>query len=81
MKVGDKVYHKNRPDIFTVIGFKFEKVYDDFKQKTITKTVYTARCDETGTSIKFYGYDVNKRIFKVEDDSGEKQLSFFDLID
>ena len=81
MKVGDKVYHKKHPDIFTVISFKFESVYDDFKRKTITKTAYTARCNETGALIKFYGYDINKRIFKVEDDSGEKQLSFFDVID
>lgn len=80
MKVGDRVYHKSHPGTFTVISFKLENVYDDFRRRTITKTSYTARCDTTGALIKFYGYDVNKRIFKVEDDSGEKQLSFFDLI-
>ena len=81
MKVGDKVQWKNHPNVFTVISFKLENVYDDFKRKSIIKTAYTARCDATGALIKFYGYDVNKRIFKVEDDSSEKQLSFFDMID
>lgn len=78
MKVGDKVRHKNHEGIATIISFKVERIFDDFKQRPITKTSYQARYDDTGALIKFYGYDINKRIFKV--DGGNKQLSFFDFI-
>lgn len=74
MKVGDKVKHKNRTDIAKVISIKVETTWDDFKEKPITKTSYVARFD-SGALMKFYGYDIGKRIFKAEPDS--EQLSMF----
>lgn len=64
MKVGDKVYHKRDSAIATVIQMTVDTVWDDFKNRAVTKTKYVARRDDNGYLIKFYGYDIGKTIFK-----------------
>ena len=64
MKVGDKVYHKKDSALATVIRMTVDSIWDDFKQRVITKTEYVARRDDNGFLIKFYGYDIGKTIFK-----------------
>lgn len=74
MKVGDKIRCKRYTGIATIIDFQVKQTMDDFKNQTIVRTTYTARFDD-GRLIRFHGYDIGKRIFKVED---HEQISFFD---
>ena len=76
MKVGDKIQHNKHEGFATVVNMKVETVLDDFKGKPITKSSYTARY-ENGALLKFYGYDIGKRVFKVKGNQAT-QLSMFD---
>lgn len=75
MKVGDKVQLKKHEGYATVINMKIETTLDDFKGKPVTKSSYVARYDN-GALLKFYGYDIGKRVFKVKDNKSV-QLSMF----
>jgi hypothetical protein len=77
MKVGDKIRYKRQEGIATVVSMRVERTWDDLKKKTVTKTRYTARYDDTGYLLNFYGYNIGKTVFKCEP---VEQLSFLDEI-
>lgn len=74
MRIGDKVRHKRREGVATVIDLTVKTAWDDFKNRTMVNTTYTARYDD-GSLLRFYGFNIGKTIFKVED---FEQLSFLE---
>lgn len=74
MKIGDKIRHKRRQGIATIVNTEVEVTYDDFKDRKIVKTTYIARYED-GRLLMFHGYHINKTVFKVDE---FEQLSFFD---
>lgn len=79
MKVGDLVRHKNkRPkETALVIESVIKTTWDDFKDRAIVSTSYTARYND-GSLLKFHGYNVGKTIFVA---MSAEQLSIYDLIE
>ena len=83
MKIGDQIYStKVRPnDIATVIKADVKIVWRELKngtKKKETQTKYVARYDDL-SYITFYGFDINRTVFKREATDG--QLSLFDILD
>lgn len=79
MKVGDKVRStKVRPKEIAVIVKADINVRRDVtrKRKDDIRSTYTAKFDD-GSSLIFYGFDVNKTVFKVEDKNGQMTLDQF----
>lgn len=77
MKVGDKVYHKKRSGIATVIDCTIHSTYDIRLDKKITRTKYIASYPD-GTAFTFFGFDVGKTVMKYKP---FEQLTFFDEIE
>lgn len=67
MKIGDKVRStKVRPkEVATIIKSDVKIRKDQAKSKQEVRTSYTAQYDD-GSSLIFYGFDINRTIFKVE---------------
>lgn len=78
MKVGDKVYHKSLVGIATIVHKEIHQTYDPIKKFTKMRTKYIANYPN-GESIIFYGYDINKIVFKSVPIN--QQTSLFDSID
>lgn len=78
MKVGAKVKSTKvkRKDLATVISVDITKKHDTKKNREIIKSKYTAKYDD-GSSLIFYGFDVGKTVFKVEESDGQMCLSDF----
>lgn len=78
MKVGDRVRSsKVRPDeIAVVTRADIKIVKNEKKNRDETRTSYTAEFDDK-TKLIFYGFDINRFIFKVEEDDGQIHLSDF----
>lgn len=78
MKVGDKVRSsKIRPnDIATVTKADIKIVYNEKKESDEIHTSYTAEYEDK-TKLIFYGFDINRFVFKVEEDYGQIHLSEF----
>jgi hypothetical protein len=77
MKVGDKIYHKKYAGLATVIQSTVETTWDVRKQKEVVRTKYLATYPD-GRPITFFGYDVNKTIFKHK--PVNEQMTLFDFI-
>ena len=78
MKVGDRVRSsKVRPDeIAVVTRADIKIVKNEKKNRDETRTSYTAEFDDK-TKLIFYGFDINRFVFKVEEDDGQIHLSDF----
>jgi hypothetical protein len=78
MKVGDKVRSlRIRPDeIAVVTRADIKIVKNEKKNRDETRTSYTAEFDDK-TKLIFYGFDINRFIFKVEEDDGQIHMSEF----
>lgn len=74
MRIGDKIRHTKHQGFATIIKVNVETAINDFDRKVTTKVKYTARYDDTGYLLKFYGYDIGKTVFKHEPN---EQLSMF----
>ena len=83
MKIGDKVRStKVRPnDVATITKSNVilnNKNKNDIVKKEI-RSSYEAEYED-GSKLIFYGFDINRTIFKVEDDYGQMHLGqFIDL--
>ena len=76
MKIGEKVTHSKHSGIYTIVETKVVKRSDpDGKENTRVTYLATSR---NGRSITFHGYDIGKRVFKVES-TDAVQLSIFDI--
>ena len=78
MKVGDRVRSsKVRPDeIAVVTRADIKIVKNEKKNRDETRTSYTAEFDDK-TKLIFYGFDINRFVFKVEEDDGQIHMSEF----
>lgn len=77
MKVGDVVYStKTRPNVYATIESAHVKNVKNKKGKVECRTTYKAKYED-GSTLTFYGFDINRSIFKVEEDDG--QISLFDI--
>ena len=80
MKVGDRVRSsKVRPDEIAVVtraDIKIVKNEQKNRVKYETRTSYTAEFDDK-TKLIFYGFNINRFIFKVEEDDGQIHMSEF----
>lgn len=77
MKVGDKVRStKVRPTEVATISKAEIKICDDGCGKKGTRSTYTAKFDD-GSSLIFYGFDIGRSVFKVEDNDGQITLDQF----
>ena len=81
MKIGDIVYSKKiRPGLHATITNAEvvikEKELKNGRKKKETRTKYQAAFDD-GSSMIFYGFDIGRSIFKVEEADGQMCLSQF----
>ena len=73
MKVGDMVRSTKRHGVFKI----FESIVTttlDHEDKPVARVSYLAMDENTNKVLKFFGYDVNKTVFKV---SSSEQLKLF----
>ena len=81
MKIGDVVCStKSRRNIHAVVTnaevvIKEKELKNGMKKKE-TRTKYQARFDD-GSFMVFYGFDIDRSIFKVEESDGQMCLSQF----
>ena len=81
MKIGDIVYStKIRPGIHAVVtnaevNIKEKELKNGTKKKE-TRTKYQAKFDD-GSSMIFYGFDIDRSVFKVEEADGQMCLNQF----
>ena len=78
MKIGDVIRStKIRPnETATIIKSEVRKKYNEKKGLTEIRTEYIARFKDKST-IKFYGFQINKTIFRVRDAAGQMRLEEF----
>lgn len=77
MKVGDIIYStKIRPKAKATI-VKADVNVKDREGKKEVRSKYVAKYKD-GSEITFYGFDINRTIFKYEESDG--QLSLFDFM-
>lgn len=75
MKVGDRIRRANRPGIAKVIESRVTTSLDE-KGKPVTRVSYLAMDEMTNYVFRFYGYDINKRVFKVDSIDSEQTTMF-----
>lgn len=82
MKIGDKVRStKVRPkEVATIVKADIKvRKYADRNHKQEIQSTYTAEFED-GSSLIFYGFNINKTIFKVEAQDGQITLDqLFDM--
>lgn len=78
MKIGDIIRsNKVRPnDTAKIIKVEVKKIHNGKKNRTEIRTTYTAEFPDKTTMV-FYGFDINRFIFKVEEHDGQMCLSDF----
>lgn len=78
MKIGDIVMStKVRPyENAKIVKVEVKKIHNEKKDRTEIRTTYTAEFPDK-TSMVFYGFDINRFIFKVEEHDGQMCLSDF----
>lgn len=78
MKIGDTVRStKIRPnDTATIIKIDISKVYNEKKNRNEIRTTYLAEFPDK-TAMTFYGFNIDKTIFKVMESDGQLCLSDF----
>ena len=75
MKVGDRIRRANRPGTAKVIESRVTTSLDE-KGKPVTRVSYLAMDEATSYVFRFYGYDINKRVFKVDSIDSEQTTMF-----
>ena len=78
MKIGDVVRStKIRPDDHaTIIKANIHVKFNEKKQKNETRTEYVAEYPDKTTFI-FYGFDIDRYVFKVPESDGQMCLDEF----
>ena len=78
MKVGDVVIsNKVRPsDKATIVKVNVKIVFNEKKNRKETRTEYVAEFPDKST-YTFYGFNVNKSVFKAEEPDGQLCLDDF----
>lgn len=78
MKLNDIVRStKVRPgDTARIIKVDVKKTYNEKKNRDEIRTTYSAEFPDK-TTMTFYGFDINRTIFKVEENDGQMHLSSF----
>ena len=78
MKIGDIIQStKVRPnDTAKIIKADVRQKYNDKKGKTEVRTEYVAEFEDK-TTMKFYGFDINRSIFRIEEADGQMRLEEF----
>ena len=78
MKIGDIIQStKVRPnDTAKIIKADVRQKYNDKKGKTEVRTEYVAEFEDK-TTMKFYGFDINQSIFRIEEADGQMRLEEF----
>lgn len=78
MKLGDVVRStKVRPnETAKVVKVDVKKVFNEKKERNEIRTTYSAEYPDKTTLI-FYGFDINRFVFKVEENDGQMHLSDF----
>lgn len=78
MKIGDIVMStKSRPyENAKITKADIKQVYNEKRNRVETRTTYTAEYPD-GSLLIFYGFNVNKSIFKVMEQDGQICLSDF----
>lgn len=76
MKVGAKVKSTKvkRNDLATITSLDISKRYDSKKNREVIQSKYTAKYDD-GSSLIFYGFDIGKTVFTVEEANGQITLN------
>lgn len=66
MKVGDRVRSTRHNGLFKIVETKVETTLD-MEDKPVVRVTYLA-IDEAGyKTLKFFGYDVDRTVFKAKD--------------
>ena len=78
MKLGDIVMStKIRPyENAKIVKVEVKKIHNEKKDRTEIRTTYTAEFPDK-TSMIFYGFNINKSVFKVMSHDGQMCLSDF----
>lgn len=78
MKIGDIIRStKVRPnDTAKVIKADVKQRYNDKKKKTEIRTEYVAEFEDK-TTMTFYGFDIDRSIFRIEESDGQMRLEEF----
>ena len=78
MKIGDIIQStKVRPnDTAKIIKADVRQKYNDKKGKTEVRTEYVAEFEDK-TTMEFYGFDINRSIFRIEEADGQMRLEEF----
>lgn len=78
MKIGDIIRStKVRPnDTAKVIKADVKQRYNDKKKKTEIRTEYVAEFEDK-TTMTFYGFDIDRSIFRIEESDGQMKLEEF----
>ena len=78
MKLNDTVRStKIRPnETAKIVKVDVRKVHNEKKDREEIRTTYSAEFQDKTTMI-FYGFDINRSVFKVEEDDGQMHLSAF----
>lgn len=78
MKIGDIVMStKVRPyENAKIVDVEIKKKFNEKKNRLETRTTYTAEFPDKSTMI-FYGFNVNKSVFKVMESDGQMCLADF----
>ena len=78
MKIGDIIQStKVRPnDTAKIIKADVRQKYNDKKGKTEVRTEYVAEFEDK-TIMEFYGFDINRSIFRIEEADGQMRLEEF----
>lgn len=78
MKIGDIIRStKVRPsETAKIIKADIRQKYIEKKEMTEIRTEYAAEFKDKST-IKFYGFDINKTIFRVREADGQMRLEEF----
>lgn len=78
MKIGDIVMStKVRPyDNAKIVKVEVKKVHNEKRNREEIRTTYTAEYPDK-TNLIFYGFNINKSVFKVMEHDGQMCLSDF----
>ena len=81
MKIGDIIFsNKIRPGVRAVVANAEVVIKEDElksgRKKKVCRTKYQAKYDD-GTFMVFYGFDINRSVFKVEESDGQMHLNQF----
>ena len=73
MKVGDRVRSTKYKGLFKIIEYKVETTLG-IDDKPVVRLTYLAMDETSFKTLKFFGYDIGKTVFKTKD---YEQLKLF----